>query len=310
VCLVVGLLVSRTVSPLAGDLTATAIFGLSGLGLYLHMYYAARALAPPAAMERAEQATATLEVDEPQGSALARFALVACILAGVATVSYAMWSYEALPQRVPTHFDPAGEPDAWSDRSVASVMLLPTMNLVLCPFLAVLGWLTARAKRSVRGGTGGRSLLAQTAFRAATSRLISGIALLTCALLTYLSVQAIRVALAQTDSLGSGVWWITGALVAYSLGGLIWIASRYGQGGARIEQGSAAAPLTNGLADNAHWVWGVFYVNKNDPSILVEKRFGIGYTINFGNRTAVVLMGAFLVLIVGLIVFAAISAAG
>ncbi len=29
----------------------------------------------------------------------------------------------------------------------------------------------------------------------------------------------------------------------------------------------------------------------NDPSILVEKRFGIGYTINFGNPKAVVALG-------------------
>jgi len=44
----------------------------------------------------------------------------------------------------------------------------------------------------------------------------------------------------------------------------------------------------------------VFYVNKNDPSIMVEKRFGVGYTINFGNRWAVLLMVGFLVLILGL----------
>jgi len=34
-----------------------------------------------------------------------------------------------------------------------------------------------------------------------------------------------------------------------------------------------------GLADNAHWIWGFFHVNKEDPSIMVEKRFGVGYTI-------------------------------
>jgi uncharacterized membrane protein len=28
----------------------------------------------------------------------------------------------------------------------------------------------------------------------------------------------------------------------------------------------------------------MFYVNPADPSILVEKRFGIGYTVNLGNR--------------------------
>ena len=118
--------------------------------------------------------------------------------------------------------------------------------------------------------------------------------------MTYLSVQSIRVGLREIQSLGTGVWWITGGMLVFLLGGGIWIIARYGQGGALMEQGSADAPLTNGIADNSHWVWGVFYVNKNDPSIMVEKRFGFGYTINFGNRWAVLLMVAFLVLILGL----------
>jgi uncharacterized membrane protein len=27
----------------------------------------------------------------------------------------------------------------------------------------------------------------------------------------------------------------------------------------------------------------MFYVNRDDPALLVEKRFGIGYTLNFGH---------------------------
>ena len=32
------------------------------------------------------------------------------------------------------------------------------------------------------------------------------------------------------------------------------------------------------------WKWGIFYVNRDDPKIFVPKRYGIGYTLNFGNR--------------------------
>ena len=32
------------------------------------------------------------------------------------------------------------------------------------------------------------------------------------------------------------------------------------------------------------WKWGTFYVNRDDPKIFVPKRYGIGYTLNFGNR--------------------------
>ena len=32
-----------------------------------------------------------------------------------------------------------------------------------------------------------------------------------------------------------------------------------------------------------NWKWGIFYINRNNPEILVPKRYGIGYTLNFGN---------------------------
>jgi uncharacterized membrane protein len=41
----------------------------------------------------------------------------------------------------------------------------------------------------------------------------------------------------------------------------------------------------------------VFYVNPDDPALFVERRFGIGYTINFGHRGAWVIIGALVAII-------------
>src|SRR5699024_1651964 len=35
--------------------------------------------------------------------------------------------------------------------------------------------------------------------------------------------------------------------------------------------------------DDRYWKLGQFYVNKNDPSIFIEKRFGVGCTINWAH---------------------------
>jgi uncharacterized membrane protein len=35
----------------------------------------------------------------------------------------------------------------------------------------------------------------------------------------------------------------------------------------------------------------LFYVNHGDPAILVGKRFGVGWTLNFGNVRAWLLVG-------------------
>ena len=49
-----------------------------------------------------------------------------------------------------------------------------------------------------------------------------------------------------------------------------------------------------------HWVLGLFYVNREDPSLFIENRFGFGYTVNFGNPKAVALFLAFILLVLGL----------
>src|ERR1019366_4115692 len=38
------------------------------------------------------------------------------------------------------------------------------------------------------------------------------------------------------------------------------------------------------------WKLGLVYFNPADPALLVEKRFGVGYTLNLGNPTAWVML--------------------
>jgi hypothetical protein len=289
VSLLVGFGISLAGRPVAGNLTGTAILLLGGLGLYLRFHSTARGLALPVTEEQAKKATAPLVGGEPKGAGLAKLALGLCLLTSLAAFVYAVVSYEGL----------------WSDRSFVAVMFAPSLNLILSPSLALLALLTANAKRSVRGGSGGRSVEAQDAFRAAIANACSWLALLICAFMTILSVQILRIRISGTSSLGGGFWLMVGVMagvvIVFSLFNLIRILKRYGQGGALIERASVDAPLTDGLADNVHWVWGLFYVDRDDPSIMVEKRFGIGYTFNYGNRTAILIVATFLVLFLSLI---------
>ena len=50
--------------------------------------------------------------------------------------------------------------------------------------------------------------------------------------------------------------------------------------------------------DDRYWKLGAFYVNPQDPSLFVERRFGVGWTMNFGNRWGVIGFVVFLVVIV------------
>ena len=289
--LLVGLGISWAGRPIAGSLTGTAVLLLGGLGLYLRFHFRARKLAPPAAARQAQRAAAMFLGGEPKGVGLAKLALGICLPAAVATFVYSIVRHDG----------------SWSDKSFITVMFVPSVNLVVSPFLAVIALLTATAKRSIRGGSGGRSVEAQDAFRATMANVCSWTALLSCGFMAVLSVQVVRIGLSEIRSLGVGVWVMAGIVFVFILGNLIRIVKGYGQGGALMERGSVEAPLTNGLADNARWIWGLFYVDRDDPSIMVESRFGIGYTLNYGNRKAILIVASFVVLSLSLVVLGLIA---
>ena len=50
--------------------------------------------------------------------------------------------------------------------------------------------------------------------------------------------------------------------------------------------------------DDKKWVLGMFYFNKNDPAFMIEKRVGVGYTLNFANWKSII----FIIITIGLII--------
>ncbi|HYX50411.1 MAG TPA: DUF5808 domain-containing protein [Ktedonobacteraceae bacterium] len=51
--------------------------------------------------------------------------------------------------------------------------------------------------------------------------------------------------------------------------------------------------------DDQYWYGGFFYNNPDDPALFVEKRYGIGWTLNFGHPQAkLVLIGSVVVVLV------------
>ena len=56
--------------------------------------------------------------------------------------------------------------------------------------------------------------------------------------------------------------------------------------------------------DDRHWVAGVFYVNHDDPAVMVPKRFGVGWTVNFARPSVIIVSVALIAVCIGSLVFA------
>jgi uncharacterized membrane protein len=277
--------------------------GAAVIVLYLRRYREAKVLAL-----RTDVAVATPPLAASLGPAaedpLPWISLVLGVVGGVAALTYAIQNYDLMPARVPIHFNASGTPDGFADRSFGSVYVMPTMTLVMGIVVGGAAVLTARAKRALRAQDGGVSLAAQERFRRAVARYLAIVASITAVMMTTMSIYATRAAVGASPGLPPWILIFAGALMVYCMGGAIYLMVHYGQGGARLEARTAAAPLTDGLADNRFWKLGVFYVNPDDPSWLVEKRFGFGYTLNFGNRAAMATFVGLMALLLALMVWA------
>jgi uncharacterized membrane protein len=93
--------------------------------------------------------------------------------------------------------------------------------------------------------------------------------------------------------------------------GLLVLASvffRVGQAGSRLSRdttrGNPPSPAAIDRDDDRFWKAGLFYVNRDDPAIMVGARFGVGWTFNVANPMAWLIIAGIVALPVGLVVIA------
>lgn len=75
---------------------------------------------------------------------------------------------------------------------------------------------------------------------------------------------------------------------------------KVGQGGRNIETIDEKDELYKD--DDDKWILGSIYYNKNDPAWMVEKRLGVGWTVNFAHPKSWIAVGGLVVFIIGSIV--------
>lgn len=248
------------------------------------------------------EGVAVLDEDLPRPLSMAWDLLYIPVLLWVGVLC--AWTYPALPAQVPMQMDLAGQ----VSRAVAKSPLVGAFPLVFALFMAavfiVSHWWVLRSRLAVEPDAPHGSALASALFNRAYSQvLVAGGLVLVAVLGTVIPLSlAGVVSLAQ-----AGVWALIVALVfaVASVG----IAVVYGQSGSRLvrrwQGGQGAGDGTRAVATtlDGHWHLGVFYVDKDDGALVVPKRFGVGWTLNYGRPGAWVATGLLVLAVVGLVAF-------
>ncbi|QUW22654.1 DUF1648 domain-containing protein [Sporosarcina sp. Marseille-Q4063] len=200
----------------------------------------------------------------------------------IGLMAYIAIQFENLPDLIPTHWGIDGQPDAFSEKTVLSVMALPLMILIMQGMMLVINEMTKRSGIKINATNRKRSRAQQLSFRKYSSWFLFAITTLQTILFAFLQLSTIHTDIGKPSLLFALP--IGFLIVTFIMTGIY--AFKVGQGGSRLEVDVVDEDKLEGITnydDDEHWKAGIFYVNKNDPSIFVEKRFGVGWSINFGN---------------------------
>lgn len=216
--------------------------------------------------------------------------LLVALLPLISLVALGLWAslnWNRLPRHLPVHTGLRGA-DRWVATTPATVFGLLAVQASMCLMLLGIAWGLLNWSRRI--STTGSGAAGERSFRRRVLQLII--------VTGYFLPCPAWFALLQAPPAAIYAWAL--ALAAVIIAFVVTL-FRAGQGGS-LANVSAAAPPTGDRTPDSCWKWGIFYVNPADPSILVEKRFGIGYTINLGNRRSWLALALVLVpLAVGLI---------
>ena len=201
------------------------------------------------------------------------------------TLALGLALYPSTPDLVPAHIDFAGNVNQWTPKGPALIAFPLLVEVFMAACFIFSHWMTIRSKKDVDPARPAISAYAYGAFaRAECILLLVGGSVLT-------AVLGIVMILMMTEFLSMLVTMVliivatlvfVGATIAFSI--------VYGQSGSRLvkrleENGDI-------IADNdEHWKAGIFYWNKDDASLILPKRFGVGWTMNWARPAAWAIVG-------------------
>jgi uncharacterized membrane protein len=158
--------------------------------------------------------------------------------------------WDHIPERFPIHWGIDGTPNGWSNRTPLGVFWPLALAAAIQAMMLGVAWLSRFDERRAAVARATRKVLVATAW-----------------------FIAVLFALVTATPLMAGpppVWSIFGAVLAF-VGWAVWMTTN-----------AAAQPSEEPVMPENCWKWGQFYYNPDDPALFVEKRFGVGMTLNFG----------------------------
>lgn len=205
------------------------------------------------------------------------------LLIVVLTVMYTMSVYDDIPNEIPIHTSFSGEV-TYDEKSIKTLLILPSIQLFLIVVFFFVNFVIKHSKQQVSAQNPEVSKKQNILFRRRWSLYNIITAIMMTLMMSYSQFTFIYPALKTYEDFAT--FGVLGAMFV----GMIVLTIFTGQGGSRIKVDRNRETTRVERDDDKYWKLGQFYFNKNDPSIFVEKRFGIGWTNNWAHPISWILL--------------------
>jgi len=202
------------------------------------------------------------------------------VLPSLALIYY----YPELPGRIPVHWNWRFEPDRWADKSFGTVFFLPIIAIYLQGLFLLIKHGLLQVKMTLPAEHAEEYFRYKEESLNMNMKLMDRVRILMAVLKGTLALNIIFSAIERFSSL-RGIIAVT-VIATTSL--LLILGAYYGHRLVVINRNLKAVAgrvYVQRETDAAHWYGGgLFYYNREDPALFVEKLVGLGYTLNLANK--------------------------
>lgn len=208
----------------------------------------------------------------------------------VATIIMGAILYPSLPNTLVTHYAQNGIPNGFERKNLIDVFNFPILQAILTVSLFLVSLAIWRSRQEIEVFKPRTSYLQQQKFKKYNRYAFAAISI--SVNVTIMLLAAIHWGILNRDY-GSLLIYLPISAIILVYPPMIYL----GQQGSRIKIGFPEQPtgLVN-MNDDEFWKGGVIYLNRKDRSFVVAKRFGIGWTINFGNPISWIILATIFII--------------
>jgi len=211
-----------------------------------------------------------------------------CIILSLVSFVYVLLSYKNMPDTIITHWGAYGKPDGYSKKNILNVFFTSFIDISMVVLFAVIGI------GSVAGNTyiDNKNLEAN---RKKAVKYLNGIGYSFLAL--TLSIQSITstIPIFMVQEKDMPMWLTIGSCIVpiFIVVPVIYFYLML----------SSIKPKSRNIYtienDDEKWIYGFVYYNKEDPKLMVEKRLGMGWSINMAHTLGKVITIILVLITVG-----------